>query len=71
MMVDLPFAYQCGAVVPDAVVKTVNKGTGLTRELKSGESGTFRLDLLPAGTHELTVTKPRFATPRTRTSWFR
>lgn len=53
-----------GAVVPDAAVRTVNKNTGLTREVKSGDSGTFRFDLLPAGTYELTVTKPGFATPK-------
>jgi Carboxypeptidase regulatory-like domain len=52
-----------GAIVPDAVVKTVNKNTGLTRESKSGGSGTFRFDLLPAGTYDVTVTKPGFATP--------
>jgi hypothetical protein len=53
-----------GAVVPDAAVRTVNRSTGLTREVKSGGNGEFRFDLLPAGKYDLTVTKPGFAIPK-------
>lgn len=53
-----------GAVVANANVKAFNKDTGLTREVKSGTSGDYRFDLLPAGIYELTVTMPGFATPK-------
>ena len=53
-----------GAVVPDAAIKVLNKSTGLMRESKSADTGTFRFDLLPAGTYEVTVTKPGFTTPQ-------
>src|SRR5689334_3020467 len=50
-----------GAVVPGADVKIVNKETGLNRETKTNGAGQYRFDLLPAGTYEIRVTMPGFA----------
>jgi len=51
-----------GAVVPNANVKITNKDTGLTREMKTGGSGLYRFDLLPAGNYQVQTTMPGFAT---------
>ncbi len=53
-----------GAIVPNASVKAINKNTGLMREVKSGQNGGFRFELLPAGLYELTIAMPGFATPK-------
>src|ERR1051325_9951372 len=50
------------AVVPNAKVKVQNTGTGLVRELSSGSDGVFRAILLDAGTYDVTVDAPGFAT---------
>ena len=50
-----------GAVVPNASVKIVNRETGLTREMKTGGSGLYRFDLLPAANYQLQTTVPGFA----------
>jgi hypothetical protein len=51
-----------GGVVPNAAIKISNKETGLTREMKSGQAGLYRFDLLPAGTYQVQATLPGFAT---------
>src|SRR6267378_5904980 len=51
-----------GASVPNADVKISNKDTGLARSMKSNGSGLYRFELLPAGTYELKVAMPGFAT---------
>src|SRR5205807_4709032 len=51
-----------GASVPNADVKIGNKDTGLARSMKSNGSGLYRFELLPAGTYQLKVTMPGFAT---------
>ena len=51
-----------GAVVPNATVKITNKGTGQTREMKTGDAGLYRFDLLPAATYQVQTTMPGFAT---------
>ena len=53
---------QTGAVVPNANVKITNRGTNLTREMKTGGAGLYRFDLLPAGTYQVQTTVPGFAT---------
>lgn len=53
-----------GAVIPNAIVKAFNVETSAARELKTGDSGTYRFDLLPAGSYEVTVSVPGFATAR-------
>jgi hypothetical protein len=51
-----------GGVVPSASVKITSKETGLTREMKSGQAGLYRFDLLPAGTYQVQTTMAGFAT---------
>jgi hypothetical protein len=51
-----------GGVVPNAAIKITSKETGLTRELKSGQAGLYRFDLLPSGTYQVQATMPGFAT---------
>ena len=50
-----------GALVPDAVVKIVHKGTGLTRSMNSTVAGDFTFPDLPTGVYTMTVSKPGFA----------
>ena len=51
-----------GGVVPNAAIKITNKETGLAREMKSGQAGLYRFDLLPAGTYQVQATMAGFAT---------
>ncbi len=51
-----------GAVIPNAEVRITNKDTGLTRRDSSNGVGVYRFELLPAGTYEVRVTAPGFAT---------
>jgi hypothetical protein len=51
-----------GGVVPNASIKITNKETGLTREMKSGQAGLYRFDLLPAGTYQVQAATAGFAT---------
>ena len=51
-----------GAVIPNAKVVVVNKGTGATeREVTTTGAGTFNVPLLPPGTYRLEVTVEGFA----------
>src|SRR5581483_6639592 len=50
-----------GAIVPGADVKITSKDSGLTREVKTNESGQYRFDLLPTGHYEVRVTMAGFA----------
>src|SRR3989449_936648 len=52
------------AAVPSAVVKVVNKGTGLTRELATTTAGDFTVPDLPTGMYEVTVSHEGFQTQR-------
>src|SRR5258708_4325704 len=51
-----------GAVVPNADVKINSADTGLTRSTTTGSTGTYRFDLLPAGTYEVRISSKGFAT---------
>src|SRR5215471_16502014 len=51
-----------GGVVPNAAIKITNKETGLTRDMKSGQAGLYRFDLLPSGAYQVQATMPGFAT---------
>lgn len=48
------------AVVAGASVTVTNAATGLARTAATGEEGTYRIDLLPAGLYDLKVTAPGF-----------
>jgi hypothetical protein len=50
-----------GAVVPNAEVRVNSTDTGLTRTVRSSDSGLFRFDLLPSGRYSVRVTMPGFA----------
>ena len=50
-----------GGVVPNAAIKITNKETGHTREMKSGQAGLYRFDLLPSGTYQVQATMAGFA----------
>ena len=49
-----------GAVVPNAKVKVVNLDTGLEREALTNEKGLYRVQLLPVGNYQVTVTQAGF-----------
>ena len=49
-----------GAVVSGAEVVAKNKATDITRTTSSDETGSYRFELLPAGTYTVTVTKTGF-----------
>ena len=49
-----------GAVVSGAEVVAKNKATDITRATSSDETGSYRFELLPAGTYTVTVTKTGF-----------
>src|SRR5262245_64525832 len=49
-----------GAVVPNAKVKVVNLDTGLEREETTNEKGLYRVQLLPVGNYQVTVTQTGF-----------
>src|SRR5437016_372639 len=51
-----------GAVVPGADVRINSADTGLTRSTTTGSMGTYRFDLLPAGTYEVRISSKGFAT---------
>src|SRR5689334_6551386 len=42
-----------GAQVPNATVTATNTATGFKQSAKTGESGVYRLALLPLGTYDL------------------
>src|SRR5579872_4226028 len=44
-----------GAIVPNATVSIQHVETGLTRELKTDESGFYRFTVLPLGTYQIRV----------------
>jgi outer membrane receptor protein involved in Fe transport len=50
-----------GAVVTGAEVVAKNKATDITRTTSSDETGSYRFELLPAGTYTVTVTKSGFS----------
>lgn len=49
------------AVVVDAQVVATNNATGATRTMPSNASGSYRFELMPAGTYTVTITKPGFS----------
>lgn len=51
-----------GAVIPNAEVKVTSKDNGSVRTATSGAEGTYRFDLLSAGTYEVRITSKGFAT---------
>ncbi|HEX7318134.1 MAG TPA: carboxypeptidase regulatory-like domain-containing protein [Pyrinomonadaceae bacterium] len=48
------------AVVPGASVTVTNVATGLARTAATGDEGTYRIDLLPAGLYDVKVSAPGF-----------
>src|SRR5262245_47833880 len=52
---------QSGAVLPGVTVTVANSDTGLTRTVVTDESGTYRAELLPVGTYEVTAELSGFA----------
>src|SRR6202162_73120 len=55
-------ADKSGAVIPNADVKLASRATGLAREAKSNAAGQYRFELLAAGTYQVSVAVPGFAT---------
>jgi hypothetical protein len=53
---------QQGAVVSGAQVKTINTATGATLTTTSDSSGSFRFNLIPAGTYKVNVAAQGFQT---------
>src|SRR5436309_5350672 len=51
-----------GEVVPRATVTITNKGTNLTRDAITDESGAYSLTDLPTGTYTLKISQPGFKT---------
>ncbi len=51
-----------GAGVPDATVKAVNVATNLSVSEKTEGNGSYVIGNLPAGTYQLSITKPGFET---------
>ena len=51
-----------GAAVPGATVTVTNKGTNLTRQAITDETGGYRFTDLPTGTYNLNVGQPGFKT---------
>ncbi len=51
-----------GAVVPAANVEVTSAGTGLRREMKTSDSGTYTFSALPIGTYSVTVSLQGFNT---------
>ncbi len=49
-----------GAVVSGATVTVIQKGTGTTRTVTTGDAGTYTVPLLPPGTYRVEVTAPNF-----------
>src|SRR5260221_4786929 len=49
-----------GASVPNADVVATNVGTGLTRAVKTGSAGEYRIDQLPVGEYQVEVTAQGF-----------
>ncbi len=50
-----------GAVAPDTQVTVTNSGTGLTRRVRTGDSGQFVVNLLPVGVYDVVAEKSGFA----------
>jgi len=53
-----------GAVVSNAAVKIVNKGTGESRETRTTATGSYSVSGLPPGTHDVFVASPGFQSAR-------
>src|SRR5579862_5388579 len=51
-----------GAVVPDASVTITNSETALSRSVRTGSDGAFRVPALPVGHYDLRVEKTGFLT---------
>ncbi len=49
-----------GAVMPNAKVTIVNKGTGDTRTVQTAGSGDYVVNLLPSGSYSVTIEAPSF-----------
>src|SRR6476646_1541824 len=53
-----------GAPIPGVTVTSTNTGTGFKQSVKTGETGIYRLTLLPLGTYEVEAQAAGFATSR-------
>src|SRR4051812_32625153 len=51
-----------GPPLPHASILAVNSANRFSREAKSGDTGTYRIDLLPAGAYTVRVSVLNFAT---------
>src|SRR5690349_14667645 len=56
-----------GATVTNADVQAVNTGTGYKQSVKTGDTGIYRLTLLPLGIYEINIQAQGFA-PTKRTA---
>lgn len=59
---------QSGAAIPGAAVTIKNTGTGLTKTVKTGAAGDYRVGLLQPGSYTVTVTMSGFQTTRQATA---
>src|SRR5215813_5130540 len=57
---------QTGAVIPGAMVKATNVGTGLERMMRTNEGGDYSIPLLPIGEYTLSVEAAGFKTGTVR-----
>jgi len=57
---------QTGAVIPGAMVKATNVGTGLERMIRTNEGGDYSIPLLPIGEYTLSVEAAGFKTGTVR-----
>src|SRR5215813_8959114 len=49
------------AIVPDATISVRETATGITRTLKTNDSGQFNVPVVPPGDYSVIVDKPGFA----------
>src|SRR5580658_7633512 len=55
-----------GAVVQDASVQLIDKGTKIARTIKTNDEGRYSFNNIPPGTYDVTVAKPGFSEERLR-----
>src|SRR5437016_10140142 len=53
---------QSGSIVQGAAIRVSNSANGLSRESKTGDSGIYRVDLLPAGIYTVKISMLKFTT---------
>src|SRR5215470_9581859 len=51
-----------GAIVPDAEISIVHRGTGLTRSVRTDAAGDYAFPALPIGIYDVSASRTGFAT---------